>query len=139
MNGRHPDGLFARVVLITALLSIAPVSGVLADPLPIAPGSWTLAILPDTQNYASSYPQHFNAQTQWIADHAVSHNIRMVLHEGDIVNSNNVSQWNNAIAAMSIPVGRTRWRPTDAGTVARERRSSTRAAGSALPRTRAPW
>jgi hypothetical protein len=77
----------------------APAAG---EALPIAPGSWTLAILPDTQIYAQSYPQHFNAQTQWIRDHAASHNIKYVLHEGDITNNNNVPQWNNALASMNI-------------------------------------
>ncbi len=73
-----------------------------AEALPIEPGSWTLAILPDTQVYAQSYPQHFNAQTAWIRDHAESHNIKYVLHEGDIVNNNNVPQWNNALASMNL-------------------------------------
>ena len=73
-----------------------------ADALPIQPGSWTLAILPDTQIYAQSYPQHYSAQTQWLADHAVSHNIRYVIHEGDITNNNVASHWNNALASMNL-------------------------------------
>ncbi|WP_425396041.1 metallophosphoesterase [Aeoliella sp.] len=68
---------------------------------PIEEGSWTLAILPDTQIYAQSYPQHFDAQTQWIADHAVSHNIKYVLHEGDITNRNTAAQWDNALGSMN--------------------------------------
>ncbi len=68
---------------------------------PIAAGSWTLAVLPDTQIYAESYPQHFNAQTQWIVDHAESHNIQYVLHEGDITNRNTRAQWDNAFASMN--------------------------------------
>ncbi|MCO6046183.1 metallophosphoesterase [Aeoliella sp. ICT_H6.2] len=71
-----------------------------AEP-PISPGSWTLAILPDTQIYAQSYPQHYDAQTQWIADHAESHNIKYVLHEGDITNRNTIGQWDNALASMN--------------------------------------
>ena len=70
--------------------------------LGIAPGSWTMAVLPDTQVYSQSFPQHFSAQTQWIADNAISHNIQMVLHEGDVVNNNNVSQWDNARPAMDL-------------------------------------
>ncbi len=88
--------------IATALLLVAANRDVLGDALPIAPGSWTLAILPDTQIYAQSYPQHFNAQTQWLASHVASHNIQMVLHEGDIVNNNNQPQWDNAFASMSI-------------------------------------
>lgn len=75
-----------------------------ANEVPIQPGSWTLAILPDTQIYSQTYPQHFDAQTQWIADHAQSHNIKFALHEGDVVNVNSLSlpnqQWVNARAAL---------------------------------------
>src|SRR5690349_1355683 len=52
--------------------------------IPITPGSWTLAILPDTQHYAQSYPQHFTAQTQFLVNNKESLNIQYVLHEGDI-------------------------------------------------------
>jgi hypothetical protein len=69
--------------------------------LPISPGSWTMALLPDTQIYAQNYPQHFDAQTQWLRDNAVSHNIKAVLHEGDITNRNTTDQWDNAKASMS--------------------------------------
>jgi hypothetical protein len=83
-------------------LLAGPASPAAGEALPIEPGSWTLAILPDTQIYAQSFPQHFNAQTQWIRDHAASHNIKYVLHEGDITNNNVITQWNNALAAMNI-------------------------------------
>jgi hypothetical protein len=72
-----------------------------AGALPIDPGSWTLVVMPDTQIYAQSYPQHYNAQTQWIVDNEVSQNIKYVLHEGDIVNVPTATQqWDNARAAM---------------------------------------
>src|SRR4051812_12095362 len=41
-----------------------------AKVLPIKPGSWTIVVLPDTQYYAQTWPQHFDAQTKWIARHA---------------------------------------------------------------------
>ena len=31
-------------------------------------GEFTIIVLPDTQYYSESYPQHFMAQTQWIKD-----------------------------------------------------------------------
>ena len=62
--------------------------------------AWTLAVLPDTQIYCQDYPQHFEAQTKWIADHAESHNIRFVLHEGDVTNRNVEKQWDRALRAM---------------------------------------
>ncbi|TWT86661.1 Calcineurin-like phosphoesterase [Pseudobythopirellula maris] len=66
----------------------------------IEPGSWTLAILPDTQVYSERYPQHYAAQTRWIADHAASHNIAFVLHEGDVTEHNTPEQWDHALRAM---------------------------------------
>jgi hypothetical protein len=87
----------------TELLEVDQRAPLAASALPIQPGSWTLAILPDTQIYSQTYPQHFTAQTQWIADHAVSHNIKFVLHEGDVVNVNTqTQQWVNARASLDI-------------------------------------
>jgi hypothetical protein len=75
--------------------------GVGASVDPIEPGSWTLVLMPDTQNYAQSFPQHFNAQTQFIKDNAAALNIKYVLHEGDIVNTpTSTAQWVNARTAL---------------------------------------
>lgn len=86
---------------LTILLAFAP-GLALAEADPIAEGSWTLAVLPDTQIYAEAYPQHYDAQTRWLVDHAASHNIRFVLHEGDVTNANVVEHWRNAKASMSL-------------------------------------
>ena len=95
-----------RPILLQCLVCLLPLlcstSTAFAEALPIDPGSWTLAILPDTQVYSEFYPQHYNAQTQWIADHAVSHNIQYVLHEGDVTEHNTVSEWNKALPAMNL-------------------------------------
>jgi hypothetical protein len=77
-------------------------SVVFAAPLPITPGSWTLAVLPDTQNYAESYPATFNAQTRFLADYRNTLNLGFVLHEGDVTDDNLIPQWENASAAMQI-------------------------------------
>jgi hypothetical protein len=77
-------------------------SQVLAEAEAIEPGSWTLVLLPDTQVYAHLYPQHYDAQTRWIAEHVGSHNIRCVLHEGDITDNNVTPQWDNALRSMNI-------------------------------------
>jgi hypothetical protein len=62
---------------------------------------FTIVALPDTQHYSASYPQIFNAQTQWIKDNATKLNIKLVLGEGDIVNGGGeLGQWQNADAAM---------------------------------------
>jgi Calcineurin-like phosphoesterase/PEP-CTERM motif len=75
-------------------------SGQSLGPVPISPGSWTLAILPDTQIYAESYPAIFAAQTQFLADNKTNLNIQMVLQEGDITNHSTVAEWQVASNAF---------------------------------------
>jgi len=69
--------------------------------LPFVPGSWTLVVLPDTQNYSTFYPGMFNLQTQWIVDNKDSHNITYVLQLGDITNRNSEMEWERASRAMA--------------------------------------
>ena len=63
---------------------------------------FTLAVLPDTQIYAESYPHIFTAQTQWIADNKDALNIVFVLHAGDITNHNVPYHWKNASDSMRV-------------------------------------
>ncbi|RYX80143.1 metallophosphoesterase [bacterium] len=85
---------------VTAQAPAAPVEPVV-EPLPFVPGSWTIAVLPDTQIYTmGKFGHHFDNQTRWIADNIKNHNIAYVLHLGDIVNNNNVPQWEVAQKAM---------------------------------------
>ena len=71
------------------------------QPLPFVPGSWTLAVLPDTQKYAEKYPGLFNLQTQWIIENKQKHNITYVLTLGDLTNDDNQLQWQRVNQAMS--------------------------------------
>jgi len=64
--------------------------------------SFTIAVLPDTQIYAESFPEVFTCQTEWIADNKDRLNIAFVLHEGDITNGNADYQWRNASASMGV-------------------------------------
>lgn len=74
---------------------------VAAKPLPIQPGSWTLAVLPDTQHYSRLWPHHFETQTKWLVENHAALNIKYVLHEGDIVNTAaDTQQWTNSRVAM---------------------------------------
>ncbi|MBN2578447.1 MAG: metallophosphoesterase [Pirellulales bacterium] len=68
--------------------------------LPVTSGAWTLAILPDTQNYATSYPSIFYDQTQFLADNRDTLNLAFVLHEGDVTNNDNSAEWSVASAAF---------------------------------------
>jgi hypothetical protein len=65
--------------------------------------AFTVVGLPDTQNYASSYPQIFTAQTQWVVDQRAPLDIRFVSHFGDIVNNaDQPQQWINADQSMRL-------------------------------------
>jgi hypothetical protein len=66
------------------------------------PGAdFTIAVIPDTQNETTNYPETFNAQTQWIADNHSARNIVFATHVGDIVNTaTSTSEWTRADTAM---------------------------------------
>ena len=67
------------------------------------PVTFTVVALPDTQVYADSHPEVFDAQTQWIADQAADLNITFVTHLGDVVdNGPSERQWDNARASLDI-------------------------------------
>lgn len=74
-----------------------------------AGNDFTIIVLPDTQFYSESFPQIFQAQTQWIVDNKDALNIVFVTHLGDIVEngdgpagSPNTQEWLNADTAMSL-------------------------------------
>jgi hypothetical protein len=59
-----------------------------------------VAVLPDTQIYAQSFPETFESQTRWIAEHAEAYRIVFVSHVGDIVQTASVTrEWEVASAA----------------------------------------
>jgi len=70
------------------------------DPLPFVAGSFTVAVLPDTQGYAEDSPETFDAQTAWIVENKDARNIVFVLHLGDITDDNVPAQWEVAKRAM---------------------------------------
>lgn len=76
------------------------------EPAPIANGSFTIAVLPDTQHYSENYPATFKSQTQWILDNQKPRNIACVLHLGDITNHSQPTEWENAVAAMKVLDGK---------------------------------
>ena len=65
--------------------------------------AFSLIGLPDTQNYSSSFPQIFLAQTNWVVDHRADLQVEYVSHYGDIVNNADQEyQWVLADAAMRV-------------------------------------
>lgn len=64
------------------------------------PGSWSLILLPDPQNYSSDLPGLFTLQTHWIVKNKEKLNIRYVLTLGDLTNGDTDREWKNVRAAM---------------------------------------
>jgi len=62
------------------------------EPGPLS-GAFTVATIPDTQNYTNSAPTNAypGQQTQWILDNRVARNIAFVTHLGDVVSLS--TQW----------------------------------------------
>ncbi|MBL7223883.1 MAG: metallophosphoesterase, partial [Candidatus Brocadiae bacterium] len=89
------------LVLGLTLIGLACACVARAAPIPPPAGSFTIAVIPDTQTYAEEYPEVFEAQTQWIADNHEAHNIKYVLHLGDVTNDNSTEQWDRGLVAMN--------------------------------------
>lgn len=74
-----------------------------ADDNATAEKSFTVVLLPDTQNYAEKHPDTYVAQTLWIRERRQKDNIKFVIHLGDIVQtSTNKPEWENADQAMRL-------------------------------------
>jgi hypothetical protein len=65
-------------------------------------GTYTVVALPDTQYYAAKYPAVFNAQVTWITAEREARNIAFVVHEGDLVDAENATQWSVASDSMDV-------------------------------------
>lgn len=117
---------FSRRNLIKGLLA-APFLGAsargaeapkLVDPARGPGAGWTIAVFPDTQNYAkyAKNQAHFELMTKWVKEHRQAWNIGLVMHEGDFVEQNNIavgggggygdqnseSQWASAKRALRV-------------------------------------
>jgi peptidoglycan/xylan/chitin deacetylase (PgdA/CDA1 family) len=64
--------------------------------------NFTIVALPDTQKYSESYPWIFDNQTQWVVSEAENMNVVFVTHEGDIVEWDELAQWQNANHSLSM-------------------------------------
>jgi len=67
------------------------------------PKSFSVVLLPDTQNYAEKYPDTYISQTLWIRKQLKTDNIKFAIHLGDIVQTaTKENEWENAHRAMQI-------------------------------------
>jgi len=65
--------------------------------------SFTVVLLPDTQNYSEKYPDTYVAQTLWIRKRVKEDNVKFAIHLGDIVQtSTKKPEWDNANRAMQL-------------------------------------
>jgi hypothetical protein len=71
------------------------------DASPIV-GTYAIVVLPDTQYYASSWPEIFDAQTRWIVENRGAEAIGFVLHLGDIVDADVPAQWESAARSLQL-------------------------------------
>jgi hypothetical protein len=104
-NKNRQGFLYASFVIFSfVLLAIALTGcGGSSQSKPVSGDEFTIVALPDTQYYSRDFPQIFQAQTQWIADHVQDQNIKLVLGLGDIVDDGAVpAQWQNAHAAVHL-------------------------------------
>ena len=89
------------VVLLLAMVAAAPSAITAQDDA--ADASFSVVLLPDTQNYAEKYPDTYVAQTLWIRKQLKADNIKFAIHLGDIVQTSTIkSEWENAHRAMQI-------------------------------------
>jgi hypothetical protein len=66
-------------------------------------GNFSLIWITDTQYLSQIYPTYFDAMCRWIVNNAAAYNVKMVVHTGDIVDSeDNQTQWANANHSISI-------------------------------------
>jgi hypothetical protein len=70
-----------------------------ASPARVEP-TFTVVALPDTQYYAASHPEILEAQADWIAREHERRGLAVVVHEGDIVDRDELAQWR--VAASSL-------------------------------------
>jgi len=87
-----------RLSILSVLLVLAgsviasPAARAAAAPQPAvvpaspAPGTFTIAIFPDTQNEVFGADQRFANRTRWLADNRSALNLAFVLHTGDMMN-----------------------------------------------------
>lgn len=95
------DRLLLLMIALAVIATVSPAAELDAPP----PGAFTVVVIPDTQGYrgrgTKSTPESdepltnavFENHTRWIVENLQTQNIVFVSHVGDIVDINNVEQW----------------------------------------------
>lgn len=75
-----------------------------AEPTPRADGAVTLAVLPDTQYYASCRQPHLTRQVKWVTEQKGARSIAAAITLGDLTDHNDEPEWSFVKAALA-PLG----------------------------------
>jgi len=62
--------------------------------------AFTIVSLPDTQYYAAQHPEILASQAEWIVREQARRGVALVVHEGDIVDSDDTNQWRRASTTL---------------------------------------
>ncbi|MDB4810166.1 metallophosphoesterase [bacterium] len=90
-----------RTGLLTIIFFVSAAAS--AQDAESAAESFSVVLLPDTQNYSEKYPDTYVAQALWIRQQAKQDNIKFVIHLGDIVQKpTQKPEWENADRAMRL-------------------------------------
>jgi hypothetical protein len=95
-------------VVMVAVLMISPSFGSWKSEVSGAPATteqktFSIIWITDTQYLSADHPTYFSSLCQWIVSHETQYNVEMVVHTGDLVDSEgNVTQWMNANSSMSL-------------------------------------
>lgn len=71
------------------------------EPSPFEPGAFTIAVLPDTQYYASCRESHFPEQGRWLRAQVEARSIIGAIHLGDLTEHNTADEWEYVSGALS--------------------------------------
>lgn len=104
--------MFARAAATVAALAVALAAGCSDDAPPAVADAgvdgptppyppWAMVVLPDTQVYLDRYPEIWEAQTRWVAEHAAAEGVALVVHVGDVTEWNTALEWQRAAAGFA--------------------------------------
>ena len=79
----------------------APAPTMAAAPA-VAPGAFSIAVIPDTQNEVLGADQRFANRTQWLVNNRSALNLAFVLHTGDMMNWDTADHAQYAVASAAM-------------------------------------
>jgi hypothetical protein len=99
-----PTNYNRRNVWLTAIGLLAFIACLADVSMAEKPADFSIVFLPDTQNYAESFPETYMGQTEWIKERTQPDNIKFVIHLGDIVQNQNKreEEWKLADRAHQV-------------------------------------